>query len=95
MKSISVWGLLGDHDGQRPVGEFGQDTPLLFFEGPPVIFNDHRESGPRFKVSSEGWCFFFFQYNVRSPSLYRGVRTRRLQGEHPLLVSLTPLPAAT
>ncbi len=28
-----IWGLLGGHDGQRPVGEFGQDaevTPLLF-----------------------------------------------------------------
>ncbi len=30
------------------MGEFGQDagvTPLLFFEGHPGIFNDHRESG--------------------------------------------------
>ncbi len=47
MKSLSVWGWLGGHDGQRPVGEFGQDagvTLLLFFEGHPGIFNDHRES---------------------------------------------------
>ncbi len=54
MKPISVWGCLGGHDGQRPVGKFGQDagvTPLLFFEGHPEIFNDHRESGPRFKFS--------------------------------------------
>ncbi len=29
-------------------------TPLLFFERHPGIFNDHRESGPRFNVSSEG-----------------------------------------
>ncbi len=29
-------------------------TPLLFIEGHPGIFNDHRESGPRFNVSSEG-----------------------------------------
>ncbi len=29
-----------------------------FFEGHPGIFNDHRESGPRFNVSSEGRCFF-------------------------------------
>ncbi len=39
------------------MGKFGQDagvTPLLFFEGHPGIFNDHRESGPRFNVSSEG-----------------------------------------
>ncbi len=41
-----IRGLLGDHDGQRPVGKFGQDaevTPLLFLKD---IFNDHRESGP-------------------------------------------------
>ncbi len=35
---------------------------LLFIEGHPGIFNDHRESGPRFNVSSEGRCFF--QYSV-------------------------------
>ncbi len=37
--------------------KFGRDagvTPLVFFEGHPGIFNDHRESGPRFNVSSEG-----------------------------------------
>ncbi len=27
---------------------------LLFFKGHPGIFNDHRESGPQFNVSSEG-----------------------------------------
>ncbi len=27
------------------------------FEGHPGIFNDHREPGPRFNISSEGWCF--------------------------------------
>ncbi len=30
------------------MGEFGQDagvTPLLFFEGHPAIFNDHRDLG--------------------------------------------------
>ncbi len=38
------------------MGEFGHDagvTPLLFFDGHTGIFNDHRESGPRFNVSSE------------------------------------------
>ncbi len=33
MQPISVWGRLGDHDGQRPMGGFGQDVkvkPLLF-----------------------------------------------------------------
>ncbi len=29
-------------------------TPLLFIEGHPGILNDHRESGPRFNISSEG-----------------------------------------
>ncbi len=55
-------GIIRRHDGQRPMGEFGQNagiTPLLFFEGHPGIFNDHRESGPRFKVSSERRCFFW------------------------------------
>ncbi len=53
MKPISVWGWWGGHDAQRPMGEFGQDagvTPLLFFEWHPGIFNDHRESGPRFNI---------------------------------------------
>ncbi len=33
-ETISVWGWLGGHDGQRPMDEFGQNagvTPLLFF----------------------------------------------------------------
>ncbi len=61
MKYISVWGCVRGHDGQRPIGKFGQDagvTPLLFFEGQNGIFNDHRESGPRFNVLSEGRYFF-------------------------------------
>ncbi len=28
MKPISVWGWLGGHDGQRPMGKFGQDAGL-------------------------------------------------------------------
>ncbi len=73
LKQISVWGWLGGHDGQRSMGEFGQDTgvtPLLFSKDNPGIFNDHRESGPRFNVSSERRCLL----TVVSPSLYRGVR---------------------
>ncbi len=31
-------------------------TPLLFFEGHPGIFNDQRESGPRFNISFERRC---------------------------------------
>ncbi len=73
MKSISVWGLLGDHDGQRPVGEFGQDTPLLLFRRTSCDFNDHRESGPRFfKVSSEGWLLFFFFSIMYGPVTIQG-----------------------
>ncbi len=81
MKPISVWRWLGGHDGQKPKGEFGQDagvTPLLFFEAHPGICNDHRESGPRYNVSSKGLCIFvtfFFFYSIVSPSLYWGVRT--------------------
>ncbi len=43
----------------RPMGKFGQDagvTPLLFFKGHIGIFNDYRESGPRFNVSYERRC---------------------------------------
>ncbi len=58
MKPISVRWWLGGHDGQRPMGKFGQDagvTPIPHpFKGHPGIFNDHRVSGPRFNVSSEG-----------------------------------------
>ncbi len=49
-------GMIRGHDAQRSMGEFGQEarvTPLLFLEGHLGIFNDHRESGPRFNVSSE------------------------------------------
>ncbi len=84
MKPISVWGWFGGHDVQRPMGKFGQDagvTPLLFFEGHPGIFNDHRESGPRFNVSSEGRipiprcliidCFYGPRYVSHPPFLER------------------------
>ncbi len=43
-----------------------------FFERHPGIFNDQRESGPRFNVSSEGRCFI--QYSV--PVTIWGIRTR-------------------
>ncbi len=41
---------------------------LLFSERYSGIFNNHRESGPRFSVSSEGRCFL--QYSV--PRHYTG-----------------------
>ncbi len=43
-------------------GNLARMLGLLFFEGHPGIFNDNRESGPRFNVSSEGRCFL--QYSV-------------------------------
>ncbi len=55
--------------------EFGQDTgvtPLLFYDECHGIFNDHRESGPRFNISSERRCSFD---SIVSPSLYWGIRT--------------------
>ncbi len=62
--SQSVW--LGRHDGPRAIGTFFwpecRGNTLLFFGGHLGIFNDHRESGPRFNVSSEGRCFL--QYSV-------------------------------
>jgi len=49
-----------------------QITPLLFRRTYWDFFNDHRESGPRIIVSSEGLCSFD---SLVSPSLYWGVRT--------------------
>ncbi len=71
METISVWGWLGGHDGQRPMGEFGQDaevTPLLFSKY-ILGFLMTTESGPRFNVSCEGWCFL--QYSVPVTTLGR------------------------
>ncbi len=54
--------------------EFGQDTgvtPLLFYKKCHMIFNDHRESGPWFNVSSERLLFD----SIVSPSLHWGVKT--------------------
>ncbi len=57
---FSGWGLLGGHDRQGPVvviwpGHRGY-TPTLY-ENCDEIFNDHRESGPWFNISSERRCF--------------------------------------
>ncbi len=39
-------------------------------------FNDHRESGPWFNISSEGYAFFvLFLDSIISPSLYWGATT--------------------
>ncbi len=75
------------------MGDFGQDagvTPYCFSKDILGFFNDHRESGPQFNVSSEERCF------LTVPSLFWGARTYTwAQGEHPLLALLTPLPSAS
>ncbi len=38
--------------------------PLLFFEGHPRIFIDHRKSGPRFNVSSFFFCSQTVFYSI-------------------------------
>ncbi len=85
-------GWLGGHEGQRPMGKFGQDagvTPLLFFKGHPGIFNDPESQDLGLTSHPKDGAF----YSI----VYRGVRTQQTTGwaVHPLLASLTPLPTAT
>ncbi len=70
--------------------EFGQDTgvtPLLFTRSAMGFLMTTE-----INISSERCCFW--QYSVPVTILGRW-DPHRLQGEHPLLVSLTPLQAAT
>ncbi len=60
IEPIKWMGMIRRHDWQGPVvgiwpGHWGY-TPTLY-EKCHGIFNDHRESRPRFNVSSEGRCF--------------------------------------
>ncbi len=64
--------FLGGHDWQGPVvgiwpGHRGY-TPTLY-EKCHGIFNDHRDSGPWFNVSSEGRCFFSQRLGIYDPNL--------------------------
>ncbi len=59
MKPISVWGMIrrpwwSEASGQIWPGHRGNTSTL--YENCHGIFNDHRESGPRFNISSEVWC---------------------------------------
>ncbi len=77
---IKKWQILSGRYIGRPLV-----TPQLFFEGHPLIFNDHRESGPRFNISSKGRCFL--QYSVPVTILGRydtdhRVSTPRWSHEH-------------
>ncbi len=51
-------------NGQIWPGCRGHTSTL--FERHPEIFNDHRESRPRFNLSSEGetWCCFQIKGNI-------------------------------
>ncbi len=53
-------------------------TPRLFFVEYPGIFNDHRESGPQFNVSSERLCFLQYSVPVTTLGCYD---PHRLQGD--------------
>ncbi len=70
MKPVSVRGWLGGHDGQRPMGKFGQDagvTPLLFFLG----FLMTRESQDLRLTSNLKDGAFILQYSVPVTTLGR------------------------
>ncbi len=74
MKPISVRGLLGGHDGQMPMGKFGQDagfTPLLFFEEHPGILMTTESQDLGLTSHPKDGAF----YSIMSPSLHWGVRT--------------------
>ncbi len=77
------------------MGEFGQDagvTPLLFSKD---ILGFIMTTGSQdLSLTSHLKDGAFLQYCVLVTTLGR-YDPHRLQGEHPLLVSLTPLPAAT
>ncbi len=75
MQPICVWGWLGGHDGQRPVGKFGQDdgvTPLLFFWSASWDFILTTESQDLGLTSHPKDGAF---YSLVSLSLYWSIRT--------------------
>ncbi len=90
-----IWELLGGHDDQRQMDKFGQDatvTPLLFSKDTLgfLMTSECQDVGLTFHPKDGAF------YSIVSLSLYWGVRNQhRLQGEHALLASLAPLPAAT
>ncbi len=74
MEPISVWGWLGGHDGQRPMGEFGQDaevTPLLFSKYILGFLMTTKSQDLGLTSHAKDGAF----YSLVSPSLHWGVRT--------------------
>ncbi len=79
MKPISVWGLLGGHDGQRPMGKFGQDagvTPLRCAKFIPV-FVQVRSSIVQLRVPTYNHNKFvlhcFFRFSASSYSFSKDI----------------------
>ncbi len=71
MKPISVWGWLGGHDGQRPMGKFGQDvgvTPLLFYILGFLMTTESQDLGLTSHLKDGAF------YSIVSPSPW-GIRT--------------------
>ncbi len=58
MKSISVWGWLGGHDGQKTMGKYDQDAGVTPYSFSKDILG---ESGPLFNVQYE-WYFYSIYY---------------------------------
>ncbi len=82
MKPISVWGWLGGHDGQRPMGEFGQDagvTPLLFSKDILGFLMTTESQDLGLTSHPKDGAF----YSVVSPSLYWGVGPTQTAGWAP------------
>ncbi len=59
MKPIGVWRWVGGQDGQWANLARMPGLHPYSYQGHPGIFIDHRESGPRFNVSSEGFMIAF------------------------------------
>ncbi len=74
MKPIKIRGLLGGHDGQLPMGEFGQDAEVtpLHFSKDILGFLMSTESQDLGLTSHPKTVLF---YSIVSPSLYWGART--------------------
>ncbi len=88
MKPNSVRGWLGGHDGQRPVDRIPGLHPYSFSKDILGFLMTTKSQDLGLTSHPKDGAF----YSIVSPSLYWGSNT---PGKHPLLASLTPLPAAT
>ncbi len=72
MKPIGVWGWLGGHDGQRPMGKFGQELHPYSFSKDILGFLMTTECQDLGLTSHPKDSAF---YSIVSPSLYWGIWT--------------------